>query len=134
MRMSASLPMRRSAGVMGFVAATLAAMSALHLGGVLGDGSEPFDPTHAGIAEAAICVVLAFAALTILRGSSRARPVALAATAFAIAGFLVGLNFTVRGGGSVDIAYHATMLPLLLVAASLMVRRPTRRPARRLTP
>jgi hypothetical protein len=126
--MTASTRMRRVAAVIGFVSATLAAMSALHLGGILAGGSAPFDRTHAGVAEATICVVLAFGALTVLRGSRRARSVALATTAFAIAGFGVGLNFTIRGGGVVDVAYHAAILPLLLlVAADLSLRRTPRR-------
>jgi hypothetical protein len=38
------------------------------------------------------------------------------ANGLAIGGFVVGLNFTVRGGGAVDIAYHAVVPPLLLVS------------------
>jgi hypothetical protein len=119
--------MRRIAAVMGFVSATLAAMAALHLGGILAGGKEPFDPTHAGIAEATICVVLALGALAGLRGSTRGRSAALASTLFAIAGFAVGLSFTIRGGGIAEIAYHATILPLLLLVAALLLPRRTQR-------
>src|SRR5919204_681518 len=125
--MTASARMRRTAAVMGFVSATLAAMSALHLSGILGGGAEPFDPTHAGVAEAAICIALALGVFAVLRGSTWARSAAVASTVFAIAGFVVGLNFTVRGGGVVDIAFDATILPLLLlVAAALLLRRTPR--------
>ena len=96
-------------------------MSSLHLSGVLGE-SKPFDPSAAGIAEALICVALASAALVICRAPDRARPYALGAVGFAIAGFVVGLNFTVRGGSRADLAYHATMLPILLFTMVLMIK------------
>jgi hypothetical protein len=99
--------------LMAFVAATLVVASALHLLGVGGDGSAPFHPDRAGIAEAVIAVVLAVGALALLRG---ARAVALGAVVFAIAGFVVGLSMTVRGGDAGDIAYHAATLPVLLLA------------------
>jgi hypothetical protein len=98
---------------MGFVAATLAVMSALHLAGVLDDGRTPFDPDRAGIAEAVIAVVLTAGALALERG---ARRVALVAVVFAIAGFGVGLSMTIRGHATWDIAYHAAVLPLLLLS------------------
>jgi len=103
----------KTAALMGFVAATLAVMSALHLAGVLDDGSPPFDPDRAGIAEAVIALVLAGGAVALARG---ARRVAFLAVVFAIAGFGVGLSMTIRGHAGWDIAYHATVLPLLLLA------------------
>jgi hypothetical protein len=105
--------------LMGFVAATLVVASALHLAGVVDDGSPPFAPDRAGIAEAVIAVVLAAGAVALVRGARRA---ALGAVVFAIAGFGVGLSMTVRGGATGDIAYHATMLPLLLLALALLSR------------
>jgi len=36
------------AALMGFVAATLVVASALHLAGIVDDGSPPFDPNRAG--------------------------------------------------------------------------------------
>jgi hypothetical protein len=107
------------AALMGFVAATLVVASALHLAGVVDDGSPPFDPNRAGIAEAVIAVVLAAGAVALVRGLRRT---ALGAVVFAIAGFCVGLSMTVRGGATGDIAYHATMLPLLLLALVLLSR------------
>jgi hypothetical protein len=105
-----------------FEAATLAVVASLHLGGVLDGGSEPFDPTAAGIAEAIIGVALAAGAAGFLRRSARAREIAVATTLFAIAGFVLGLTFTVRGGGGIDIAYHAAMLPLLLLTLIVLLR------------
>jgi hypothetical protein len=117
---------RLIAAAMSFAAATLALMSSLHLSGILDGGGRPFDRTHAGIAEAVICVVLSIGSAILWRGS--ARSVAIAATAFAIAGFAVGLNFTIRGGSTIDVAYHATVLPLLLLIVTALVRPPARRP------
>ena len=101
------------AGLMGFVAATLAVMSLLHLTGVIGDGRTPFDPDRAGIAEAVIAVVLIAGALALLRG---VRWAALGALVFAVAGFGVGLSMTIRGHATADIVYHVATLPLLLLA------------------
>jgi hypothetical protein len=60
------------AGLMAFEAATLVLMSALHLGGVLDEGSDRFDPTHAGFAEAIIALVLAAGAAAWARFGARA--------------------------------------------------------------
>lgn len=111
---------RRIAALMSFEAATLAVISVLHLAGILRGGTKPFRPTAAGIAEAVIGLALGYGAAALLRGS--ARTIALTATAFAILGFLVGLTFTVRGGDAIDIAYHATMLPLLLLTMVAQLR------------
>jgi len=107
------------AALMGFVAATLVVASALHLAGIVDDGSPPFDPNRAGIAEAVIAVVLAAGAVALVRGARRA---ALGAVVFALAGFGVGLSMTIRGHATGDIAYHTTMLPLLLLALALLSR------------
>lgn len=113
-----------------FVAATLAVMSFLHLSGVLDGGTKPFERSDAGIAEAVICVVLGYGAARLLRRRSRARTVALAATGFAIAGFLVGLRFTLQGGDAIDIAYHLSTLPILLIALIGLLRGRARRTRR----
>jgi hypothetical protein len=114
---------RGVAPLMGFVAATLAVMSFLHLSGILDDGSEPFDPTHAGVAEALIGLVLAFGAVALLRRSPYARSVAIGSTSFAVLGFVVGLTFTIRGDAAIDVAYHATVLPLLIVTLATLMRK-----------
>jgi hypothetical protein len=111
------------AALIAFVALTLAVVSALHLSHVLDSGSKPFNPTAAGIAEALIGVVLGVGAVALLLPSRHAREIGIGATAFAIVGFVVGLSFTARGGGEIDIAYHAVVLPLLLVTL-LALRRP----------
>ena len=113
---------------MGLEALTLAVISPLHLSGVLGGGAKPFNPTAAGTAEAVIGVVLILGAFALGPGTARGRDAALAATAFAIIGFLVGLSFTLRGGDAIDVAYHAVMLPLLAFTMVALLRlRPTRR-------
>lgn len=97
------------------VAVSLGVMSYLHLHGPLGTaGGPPFRPSEAGIAEALIGGVLFAAAVIALLAPDRARPAVLGATGFAIAGFLVGITITVRGGVATDIAYHATVLPVLV--------------------
>jgi hypothetical protein len=50
------------------------------------------------------------------------RTAAVVTTTFAIVGFYVGLNFTIRGGDLPDAAYHALMLPVLVVTLVLLVR------------
>jgi hypothetical protein len=130
---------RLIASLMGLEALTLAVISPLHLSGVLGGGAKPFNPTAAGTAEAVIGVVLILGAFALGRGTARGRDAALAATAFAIIGFLVGLSFTLRGGDTIDVAYHVVMLPLLLLTMVALLRlRPTRpgytRPQRRQPP
>jgi hypothetical protein len=113
---------RKIATLMGFEAATLAVIASLHFCGVLAGGEKPFRPTAAGIAEAIIGLVLVYGATVLLRGAAHARGIALATTFFAIVGFIVGLTFTLRGGDAIDIAYHATMLPLLLLTLIMLLR------------
>jgi hypothetical protein len=103
-------------------AATLIAMSGLHLTGALHGGAKPFDRTHAGIAEATIAVVLIAGATTLLRIGPSARRVGLVATGFATVGFVVGLNFTIRGHDAAGIAYHAIVLPLLIYTFVTLLR------------
>jgi multisubunit Na+/H+ antiporter MnhF subunit len=105
---------RRVAQLMAFEAITLFIASALHLSGRVAGRSEPYDASHAGIAEALIGVVLLVGAAAMIGRPERARTIGLAATGFAIVGFLVGLNMTARGGHLPDIAYHVTLLPLLV--------------------
>jgi hypothetical protein len=114
----------RIPALIAFEAVTLAAMSALHLSGVISGGSRPYDPTDAGVAEAIICVALLAGAVAMVRDPSRGRTVALAATGFALMGFIAGLTFTIRGGLAADVVYHATMLPLLIATVALLVRKP----------
>jgi hypothetical protein len=104
-----------------FEAATLATIASLHLGGVL-EGSRPFRPIAAGVAEAILGLALVIGAAALLRRLPHAQDIAIATTIFAIVGFAVGLSFTLRGGGAVDVAYHAVMLPLLLLTLVALLR------------
>jgi hypothetical protein len=113
--------------LMGVEAASLAVMSFLHLRGGLHGGSSPFRPSAAGIAEAIIGLALVAAVVTVWWAPHRARPIALGAVGFAIVGFVVGLNFTIRGGNATDIAYHATVLPVLVLTLVLLLRRQVHR-------
>jgi hypothetical protein len=105
----------RTALLMALEAASLAVMSVLHLTGALAGGSKPYRPAPAGIAEAVICIALLAGATAIERDHPNARSIALATVTFAILGFLIGLSFTITGGKAVDVAYHAAVLPLLLL-------------------
>jgi hypothetical protein len=102
---------RRVATLMGFEAATLVVFSTLHLTGVSTGGKPPHGVNRAGIAEAIIAVALLAGILGLLRGKRR---IAIGSIVFAIAGFGIGLSMTTREGATGDIAYHATMLPILL--------------------
>jgi len=108
---------RPLAALLGLEALTLAVASSLHLAHAMPGESKPFSGTGAGTAEAVICVVLALAGLELLRRGAAARPVGLGAVAFAILGFAVGLDFSIRGGATADLAYHGTMLPILPATA-----------------
>jgi hypothetical protein len=106
-------------------AASLAVMSTLHLTGTLDGGRPPYQPGDAGIAEAIIAVVLLAAAIGVLRSPHTTRSVAIGATAFAVLGFAIGITITARGGDVFDVAYHASVLPILVVSLVLLVvRRP----------
>jgi hypothetical protein len=102
-------------------AASLATASALHLSGLV-HGHAAFSATGAGLAEAVIGLVLLAGAVTLARRGTMGRPAALAATGFAVAGFIYGLSITVRAGDRPDITYHATVLPLLILTLVLIVR------------
>jgi peptidoglycan/LPS O-acetylase OafA/YrhL len=112
---------RKIAVLMAFVAATLTVASALHLSGN-GHGRSPFDPDHAGIAEAIIAAVLVGGAVAMWRATGRSRQVGLATIGFATAGFLVGLNFTARGGDLPDVVYHVAVLPVLVGSLLVLLR------------
>jgi len=110
---------RRISRLMIFEAATLVVASTIHLSGADQGGGTPFSPNRAGIAEAVIAVVLIAGVVALGRG---ARGLAIASVVFAVAGFLVGFSMTVRGGAAVDVAYHAIMLPILLLTLVQLVR------------
>jgi hypothetical protein len=109
-----------SVGLMSLEALTLAVFSALHLSGALRIGTGNADA--AGIAEALICLALAGGAWALTRSPARGRRAAIFALYFAIAGFILGLTITVDSGDAIDLIYHATMLPILIATAVLLVR------------
>lgn len=106
-------------------------MSSLHFGGLLHPGTGASADTDAGIAEGLLCFVLLWGASGILRRGAGGRRLALGTTAFTIAGFCLGLSITARGGDVADIAYHATMLPILAATFVLLLR--SRNPSGRVT-
>jgi hypothetical protein len=116
------------AALIGLEASTLAIMSVLHLTGILAGGTRPFNRTDAGIAEAVICVVLIGGATALARDPVRGRPISLGTIGFAILGVIAGLNFTIQGGEALDVAYHATLLPLLLITFAALWKAPSDRP------
>jgi hypothetical protein len=113
---------RRVAALMIVESTTLAVASALHLSGLVTGRGAPFNATHAGVAEAVIGVVLAAAAIAMLKTPELGRAIGLAATGFAIVGFLVGLRFTTLGGHAPDVAYHLTLLPVFAVTLIVLLR------------
>ncbi len=118
-RMPDGTAIGRIGAVMATVALTLAVASALHLSGHVQGRSSLFSATDAGLAEAIIGAVLGAGAIAMARAPVRARRLGLGAIGFAIVGFLVGLGITARGGHLPDLAYHLTVLPVLI--ASLVV-------------
>jgi len=114
---------RRLAALMTFEAATLAVFAVLHLSGALRPGSGSSNRYGAGFAEAIIGVVLVLGLRAFARSPARGRLTALAATGFAILGFIVGLTFTAHGGATIDLVYHLTMFPVLVITALMLGRR-----------
>jgi hypothetical protein len=113
---------RRLAALMAFEAATLAVFAALHLSGALKPGSSASNGNAAGFAEAIICLVLVLGLRAFVRSPARGRLAALGAIVFAILGFIVGLTITARGGAPIDLIYHATMFPVLIVTGLMLGR------------
>jgi hypothetical protein len=112
--MQARSTLRGLVALMLIVAASLLAASVLHLSGHVTGRGAPFDAEHAGIAEAILCAVLLAGAVGMLRLPRRAKAIGLIANGVTTFGFLVGLTMTSRGGHWPDIAYHLTVLPLLI--------------------
>jgi peptidoglycan/LPS O-acetylase OafA/YrhL len=103
-------------------AASLGVASGLHLLGLVHGRSSSFNPDAAGIAEAIIGSILALAAVLMLRSPARYRRIGVAATAFALIGFLVGIGETTTGGHAPDITFHAVVIPLLVTGLMLLIR------------
>ncbi len=116
-RPQAHVAQRRIGAVMALQAASLAVVAFLHLSGIVAVGSKP--SADAGIAEAIICLALALGATSLRRGSPAARITAPATISFAIFGFMIGLY---EAGDTIEVAYHATVLPLLLLTLVAVLR------------
>ena len=107
------------------IAASLAIVSVLHLTNVVGGGGQ--NSSAAGIAEAVICLVMLAGATALARDRPNGLAAARASVAFAIAGFILGLTITLRGGAAFDIAYHLTGLTVLAATFALLGRDRRRR-------
>ena len=105
---------RRVAWLMVVEAMTLAVASALHLSGQVTGRSGPFDADHASVAEAIMGAVLVAGAAGMVCLPSKARVIGIIVNGLAIAGFILGLTMTVRGGHLPDIGYHLVVLPALI--------------------
>ena len=112
----ASPPARAIGTLMVFEATTLAITASVHFAG-RGVGSS------AAVPETVIGIVLAGGAVALIGRSWRARRAAAVAVGFAIAGFGVGLSFTIHDGSGGDLAYHAAMLPLLAYTLVVLLSR-----------
>lgn len=100
-------------------AAAFAAAASIHFGALF----EGYGHRKAGTAESVIGVALL--AGLVLTWTRWARSAAVGAHAFAILGVLVGLFTIAIGVGprtSLDIAYHVTILAVLIVGLAVAVR------------
>jgi hypothetical protein len=104
--------------LMAFEAATFAGAAVVHFGiGLM----------QAAIPETVIAVVLGVGSSAVLQSRIQARRIAIAATAFAIFGTLVGLAAIATDRQDIpDLTYHASILAVLLITAIILVR-PRRR-------
>jgi hypothetical protein len=115
---------RRIAGLMGLEALSLAVFSTLHLSGAIHGASGSHSASDAAIPEAVICVVLAAGAVSMRSARAGFRRDAVAATGFAILGFVVGLSSTLNGGPVIDLVYHLTVLPMLVATLFAVLATP----------
>ena len=119
---------RRFAVVMLVEAATFGVASYLHLDGQIPLGFTTVTGEHFGRAsgpEAVIGAVLAAGAAVVAVAPDRARTAALGATGFAVLGVLAGLGFVLTSSRpriAVDLAYHLTILLVLLAGLVVLVR------------
>lgn len=105
-------------------AVTLGLASAIHFGVPL----VIEDPeSGASIPEAILAVVLAVGAASVWSRIGAAWGVALATTLFGLAGVGFGFSLTVGSGRTGDIAYHASLLVVLVSTALLLLMPAARR-------
>jgi hypothetical protein len=114
--------LRAVAAVLALIAVSLAVAAVRHLTGQVRGRAKPFDSSDAGIAEAIIGTFLASGSTAMFRDVGRVRTIGLAVTTFAIMGFVIGLTITIQAGHLPDVAYHITVLPLLLGSLTILIR------------
>ncbi len=129
MNLSGSAPARRhplAIGIgllMSVVTVSLAIASLLHFGVTVPLGvvtiSDPF--RAAAIPEAVIAMVVGAGAVTVLTGRPATWWPALGTALFALLGTLYGLTVTLRRGEIGDIAYHLSLLTLLVAAVAMLL-------------
>lgn len=106
--------------------------STVHAGATIAGIHDSF--SDAAVPEGVIAAVLAVGLTSVILRQRNAWQVALGATVFAIAGFLVGLRFTVFGDRGLmpgDVAYHLGGLAILLSTAALLLSSAGRHALRR---
>jgi hypothetical protein len=119
---------RRFAVVMLAEAATFGVASYLHLDGRISLGFTTITGEHfsrASVPEAIIGAVLAAGAVVVGVAPGRARTAAVGATGFAVLGVLAGLGFVLTSSRphiAGDLAYHLTILLVLLAGLIVLVR------------
>jgi hypothetical protein len=126
-------PERRPSAVAGSVMAvaslTLFGASAVHLGLTVPLGvvtiSDPF--RGAAVPEVILGVVLGSGSAAAVIGRRNGRAIALGSTAFTLLVVLYGLSITLRSGRDGDVAYHLTLLLILLIAIGLLLIERARR-------
>jgi hypothetical protein len=110
-------------GVLAALAAvSFGVASAIHAGLAVPVGLTTIRDRFDGafVPEAVIGAVMAVGAVAVLTGRRRGRVIGLAATCFALLGTAYGLSVTARRGPAGDIAYHVTVLLLLLAIVTLL--------------
>jgi nucleoside recognition membrane protein YjiH len=100
--------------------ATLAVASAIHFGVTMAGVADRL--SGAALPEAVIAIVLLFGALSATFCVRHAWGSTLGTTVFGIAGFVIGMRFTLFGDRFVagDVAYHIGGLVLLVVVVALL--------------
>jgi hypothetical protein len=114
---------RMAGWLLALAALTFWLASAIHFGLTIPLGfatvSDPFP--GAAVPEAVIGVVVALTAACLLALSPPRLSPAIGGTAFAVAVTLFGLSITVGSGRTGDVAYHVSILAVLVVAVVLLL-------------
>ena len=120
------------AALLSVAALTLALASVVHFGVVIPLGVTTVHDAFMGAAipEAVIAVVLGAGALSVLTHRRASWPLALGTALFALLGVLYGLTVTVGGSRTGDVAYHLTLLGILVVTVGLLLTPAARRALR----